>query len=155
MASLAAETRTAVDETPFIRDALRAGVLNFAAAARYLDVDGDEEAIATALRRYAEELPPLQEPAADVRVQMKSGVEGDLLQVDGAPLETGETTATAIIATGELDATVFGDALLRLANVEVPVLGAGLTDDTAVLLVPRRHGATALRLVENAAERNH
>ena len=54
--SLASETRDAVRARPFLYDALRAGVVNYTAAARELDVDGEVDAVATALRRFAEEL---------------------------------------------------------------------------------------------------
>lgn len=147
MGSLAADTRTAVDESPFLRAALRAGVLNFAAAARYVDVDGDEEAIATALRRYADELPPLASTTREVRVQMQSGVEPDILALDGTTPDD-VTDATAIIASGEVDATFFADTVSRLVAADVTVFGAGFTADTVLVLVPRRRGAKALRLVE-------
>lgn len=152
MGSLAADTRTAVDEAPFIRDGLRAGVVNFAAAARFLDVDGDEDAIATALRRYADELPALTAEGRDLRVQMQSGVESDILRVDGETPSVGEESVTAILANGEPDPAMCGDALSRLAAAEVSVLGAGLTDRSALFLVPKRQGANALRLIEQAAE---
>jgi len=42
--SVAERTRAAVREEPFLHDALRAGVVNYRAAARYLDV-GDEDAV--------------------------------------------------------------------------------------------------------------
>lgn len=155
MGSLAAETRTAVDEAPFIRDGLRAGVVNFAAAARFLDVKGDEEAIATALRRYAEELPPLSADSRDLRVQMQSDVEAEVLQVDGVTPAMGDRAVTAILATGDPDAALFGNVLSRLAAKDLDVIGAGLLETSALVLVPRRQGATALRLVEQAAERSN
>ncbi|MFW6385426.1 MAG: DUF7523 family protein, partial [Halodesulfurarchaeum sp.] len=68
MRSLAEETRTAVDEQPFVRMALRAGVLNIAAAARYLDVEGGSSSIATAIRRYGEDLPDLEPDEGTIRV---------------------------------------------------------------------------------------
>lgn len=72
--SLAAETRQRIREHPFLRVALRAGVVNYSAAADFLDVDGEREAVATALRRYAGELPPFETEARDVRVRMRSEV---------------------------------------------------------------------------------
>jgi|APHM01.1.fsa_nt_gi hypothetical protein len=54
--SLAAETREAVRERPVLYDALRAGIVNYTAAAERLALNGDREAIATALRRFAESL---------------------------------------------------------------------------------------------------
>jgi hypothetical protein len=64
--SLASETRDAVRARPFLHDALAAGVVNYAAAARALDIGGDVDAITAALRRFAEELsdpdPPMATP---------------------------------------------------------------------------------------------
>ncbi|MXR42041.1 hypothetical protein GRX01_11920 [Halobaculum sp. WSA2] len=54
--TVAEETRAAVRERPFLYDALRAGVVNYAAAAATLDVDADPDAVATALRRFANDL---------------------------------------------------------------------------------------------------
>ena len=60
--SLASDTRDAVRRRSFLHAALAAGVVNYTAAARYLDV-GEEEAVVAALRRYAEELTA-EQPAA-------------------------------------------------------------------------------------------
>lgn len=72
--TLAADTRAAVRRRPFLHEALRAGVLNYAAAARLLDVEGEQSAVVAALRRYAETLSPYDETARDVRVTMRSGL---------------------------------------------------------------------------------
>lgn len=149
MGSLAAATRRAVDESPFLREALRAGVVNFAAAARYLDVEGDEEAIATALRRYATELPEIGEDPGDRRVRMESGVDPTILEVNGdRPALQDDDSATAIIATGDLDSRFFGQILLLLETRDIPVEGAGMVAGTGLVIVPREHGSGALRLIE-------
>ncbi len=83
--SLAAETRRAVDRRPFLRTALRAGVVNYTAAARFLAVDGETDAIATALRRYADELPAYETESRAARVRMERGI---------GPLETAADGAT-------------------------------------------------------------
>lgn len=85
--SLAAETRAAVRARPFLLEGLRAGVVNYAAAARTLDVAEDTEAVATALRRFAERLPEREAGGRRARVTMHGG----LVAVDsgadaGAPL---------------------------------------------------------------------
>ena len=72
--TLAADTRAALRRRPFLHDALRAGVVNYAAAARLLDVDGEQSAVVAALRRYAETLPAYAETARDARVTMRSGL---------------------------------------------------------------------------------
>ena len=154
MTSLAAETRAAVDAHPFIRDGLRAGVVNFAAAARFLDVSGGEEAVATALRRYAEELPAVESRDADVRVTMQSGIgtgDGDLLRIGSSGFAEGAGSYTAIQAVGDVDARLFGTVVQRLAGDDVAVLGAGYADDVLVLVLERRDAAAALTVVEDAA----
>ena len=91
--TVAAETRRAVRENPFLRDALRAGVVNYTAAARFLDVGaGDEEAVAAALRRYEADLPAYERPVPDtrVRVNMHSGL-GPSDEPDDALLRVGDT----------------------------------------------------------------
>ncbi|MFB6081777.1 MAG: hypothetical protein ABEJ67_03045 [Halanaeroarchaeum sp.] len=154
MASLAAQTRAAVDAHPFLRDGLRAGVVNFAAAARFLDVEGGEEAIATALRRYADELPPLDSRDASVRVTMQSGVgegDGDLLTIGGTGYAEDAGSSTAIQAVGEVDESLFGTVLSRLAARDVVLDAAGYRDDAIVLVVARRDATSALTVVEDAA----
>ena len=71
--TVAAEAREAVRERPFLETALRAGVVNYTAAARFLEV-GDEEAVAAALRRYAGELDDYRPPDRRASVSMRSGV---------------------------------------------------------------------------------
>jgi hypothetical protein len=149
MESLAAETRAAVDARPFVRDALRAGILNYAAAARYLDVEGDVEAIATALRRYKEDLPPYDTADRDLRVRMESDFDRDLLVVDGETPDLADRRVTAITMLGPIDATFMGSVLSRLAIADVTVAGAGFSDRGGVILVDRRGAARALRLIED------
>ncbi|ESS09750.1 MAG: hypothetical protein A07HN63_00557 [uncultured archaeon A07HN63] len=75
--SLAAETREAVRERPALYDALRAGVVNYTAAAETLAIDGDREAIATALRRFAESLdaPDASDRSLTVRMDRRIDAE--------------------------------------------------------------------------------
>jgi hypothetical protein len=158
--SLAAEAREAVRERPFLLSALRAGVVNHRAAAEFLNLDGDPDAVATALRRFAETLPEYATEARDARVTMHSGVG----LVDPAAVDAAEPTLlagdaavapdagnlTAVVATGEVDALALRGALGRLAAGEVEVVAAGVTGSTLVVVVGRRAGARALRLVESA-----
>lgn len=167
--SLAAETREAVRARPFVRDALRAGLLNHSAAAAWLaeeaDLDGDVDAIATALRRFREDLPDYATADRAASVSMRSGVgvvDGDapgdalgdappLLRVGGAAVVS-EGRDTAILATGEVDAAALGAVLRRLAAVDVAVTAAGVAGDALVAVVGRRDGATAVRVVEDALD---
>lgn len=188
--SLAADTREAVRECPFLLDALRAGVLNYSAAAAWLaaegDLDGDADAIATALRRFREDLPAYATDDRAASVTMRSGVglatdddrdggadeadddetgddetgddddddtdpDAPLLQVGGAAVVQGGSH-TALLATGDVDAAVLSSVLGRLDAVGVAVAAAGVAGDSLAVVVDRRDGATALRIVEDALE---
>jgi len=160
--SLAAATRDAVRERPFLYDALRAGVVNYTAAARTLDIDGEAEAIATALRRFAEELDDDPSHDSDARVSMQSGL-GRVESPDTASavvLGVGDTTfagdagsLTGIVATGDLSPAALSEVLGRLRATGTPVEAAGVTDDALVVVVGRRAGPDALRTVEAVVQR--
>ena len=160
--SLAAETRAAVRARPWLLDALRAGVVNYAAAAASLDVEGDRDAIATALRRFEDDLPDVDDDARDVTVRMRSGVglvgagvdaagsDDSLLSVGGERIRRGGGRLTAIVADGDVDARALSAAVDRLAAENVVVDAAGVAGDRLVVVVPRADGANALRFVESA-----
>lgn len=162
--SLAAETRDAVRARPSLLYALRAGVVNYTAAAERLDVEGDTDSIATALRRFAEDLPPLETEHRDVTVRMRSGVglagedvvateEDDrVLTVGDVALVAAQGELTALVATGDVDARALAVVCDRLAAENVLVDAAGVADDELVVVVPQRQGATALRHVEATFE---
>lgn len=171
--SLAAETRDAVRARPFLLEGLRAGVVNYAAAARALSVADDTEAVATALRRFAERLPEREVGERRARVTMHGGL--DVVEVEGAssgagdgvddvdePLLTvgglavGEAddesdgSVTAVLATGDVDAAALAHALGVLAANGVDVDAAGVAGESLVVVVARRDGPAALRGVETA-----
>ncbi|AUG47663.1 hypothetical protein BVU17_09100 [Haloarcula taiwanensis] len=155
--SLAAATRDAVRERPFLYDALRAGVVNYTAAARTLDIDGDAEAVATALRRFAEELDDSPAHDSDARVSMQSGlgrvespdaVSAIVFRVGDAAFAEGAGSLTGIVATGDLSPPALAEVLGRLRAADVAVEAAGVTDDALVVVVGRRAGPDALRMVE-------
>ncbi|MEF8868800.1 MAG: hypothetical protein V5A85_09805 [Haloarculaceae archaeon] len=158
--TVAAETRRAVRAHPFLRDALRAGCVNYTAAARFLDL-GEEEAVAAALGRYAEDLPDYERPApaGRVRVNMRSGLgptedpEEALLRVADTLLAPGGGDLTGITATGDgVDPRSLGHVLARLDAEGVAVGAAGATDGVLLVAVNRRDGPDALRYVEDALE---
>ncbi|GAB3417304.1 hypothetical protein GCM10027435_15910 [Haloparvum alkalitolerans] len=166
--SLAAETREAARARPFLTAALRAGVVNYTAAAEWLVADaaleGEPEAVATALRRFAEDLPARSVEGRRASVSMHGGVgiEEDpdaaesgiapVLRVgDAAVVEDGDHTA--IVARGEVDAAALAAVLARLGTAEVPVAAASVAAEALTVVVGRRDGATAVRLVEEALER--
>ncbi|MFP9193516.1 DUF7523 family protein [Natronosalvus vescus] len=158
--SLAAETRQAVDAHPFLRNALRAGVLNYTAAARFLAVDGDVDAVATALRRYADDLESPAASEQNVRVRMQSGVgpvddpEKALVSIGTTTLGTDglETPYTAILTTGEVGSRALATALETLSIADIDVIVAGGDADSMVLVVDRLEGANAVRAVEQGLE---
>lgn len=166
--SLAAETREAVRTHPFLLDALRAGIVNYSAAAAWLvaedDFSGDTDAVATALRRFHADLPDRTTEARTASVSMRSGVElsepsGGVAEAADAPLfRVGDAAvrpggdATAILASGDVDAAALTAALGRLSAAGVDPLAAGVAGDSLVVVVGRREGATAVRVVEAALE---
>ena len=166
--TVAEETRAAVRERPSLYDALAAGAVNYAAAAEALGLDADPDAVATALRRFAEELdaeeePPAPDEDADVRVTMRRGLgrvdggdsDGDASGGDGAALSVAGTgyvadagDATAVLARGDLDPAALERVLGRLRTAGVAPEAAGVTPGELVVVVGRREGADALRAVE-------
>ncbi|WP_424019489.1 DUF7523 family protein [Halorientalis pallida] len=159
--SLASRTREAVRTHPFLYEGLRAGVVNYTAAARYLDLGADDhEAVVAALRRYAEDLPEYDPAGTEARVSMESGLgeveEGDsadaLLAVGDTALVPGGGQLTGILATGGVDATALAHVLNHLRAEEVAVTAAGVGGDALLVVVERRAGADAVRAVEAALE---
>jgi len=164
--SLAADTREAVRARPVLYDALRAGIVNYTAAADRLDLDGDREAVATALRRFAESLDADgdADPKSDrsLTVRMERGVDAEtaeslpVLAIDAVAADDAIDAAdadavTAIRASGDVDSAVLATALDRLRIAEIDVLAAGVAGDALVVLVAQRAGVDALRLVEGVA----
>lgn len=166
--TVAQRTREAARARPFLHTALRAGVVNYTAAARFLDV-GDEEAVAAALRRYAEDLPaPETGGDRQARVDMQSGLgraepSEALLVVGGVAFGPDAGSLTAVLAAGEVAPTVLGDVLARMRVERVNVYAAGAAtpagdrdedgagnDGHLAVVVGRRDGPDVLRLVEDA-----
>jgi hypothetical protein len=151
----AAATRAAVDDHPFLRRALRAGVVNHAAAARFLDVDGDEDAVAAAIRRYSEDLPAFDADSRDASVSMRSGLapsDDGLLVVAGCGFEPGEGSLTALLASGGVDTRALAAALECLHAADIDPVAAGVADDALAVVVERWDGADAVRVVEDALD---
>jgi hypothetical protein len=155
--SLAAEAREAIRREPSLHHALRAGVVNYRAVADALDLDGDPEAVATALRRYADELDPLGTESIDAPVRMQRGVglvddpepDADVVLAVGERRVVRDGDMTAVRADG-VDTAALEHVLARLRTSSVVVDAAGVVDGELVVVVPRRQGATALRVVESA-----
>lgn len=163
--SLAEQTREAVRRRPFLQEALRAGVVNYTAAARFLapeidvaDQDDGLEAIATALARYAEALPAYETEGRSARVTMESrlgvveSAEEGVLAVGDESYVPGAGSLTGVLATGDVDATVLGVVIGRLETASVDPVAAGYRDGSLAVVVERRDGPDAVRAVEDALE---
>lgn len=168
--SLAADTRSAVRRRPFLFAALRAGVVNYTAAARFLsdELGDDGEAIATALGRFADELPEYRTDERAVRVAMESGLgetnsdatnqdatnsgEDALLSVGGKAFAPGSGSLTGVVVSGDVDATSLAHVLSRLELAGVEVVAASVAGESLVVVVERRDGANAVRVVEGALD---
>lgn len=159
MPSLAADTRAAARRHPFLLAALRAGVVNYTAAARFLaDEIGHDgtDSIVTALRRLADDLPEYEEAAADARVTMRGGVGSAddptdaLLSVGGEGFAADSGSLTAIVAEGEAGTAALAAVLSRLNAREIEPVAAGAAAEGLVVIVDRRSAADALRTVEDA-----
>jgi|AntRauTorcE11898_2_1112593.scaffolds.fasta_scaffold46863_2 hypothetical protein len=163
--STAAATREAVRDHPFLLQALRAGVVNYTAAAAFLDV-GEIEPVATALRRFVDDLPDFETRNADARVRMESGVGlvedvGDdgtapdterLLSIGGAAVIPDAGSFTAVLATGDVDVAALGAVCARLDAEDIDAEAAAVAEGTLLVVVDRRAGVSALRAVEDALD---
>lgn len=151
--SLAAETRAAVRARPFLLEGLRAGVINYTAAARFLDV-GETDAVAAALRRFADDLPPYADPAdGRCRVTMERGFgtvdpADALLVVGDLSIGPDAGSLTALLATGDLTTRWMAAGLGRLVAADVTVVGAGFGADAGAVLVEKDDGPNALRALD-------
>ncbi|MFQ3283905.1 MAG: hypothetical protein ACI9TI_000035 [Natronomonas sp.] len=154
--TVAADARAAVRAHPFIHTALRAGVLNYTAAAEFLDV-GDTDAVAAALRRYSEDLGAYDPPRCRASVSMRSNVGptdggNGILRVGDNAFAVGDGDLTAVVATGEVDTRSLGAVLERLRTAEIEVVAAAGTEGHITVVVGRRAGPDAVRAVEDALE---
>jgi len=151
--TLAERAREAVRARPFVHEALRAGVVNYSAAARLLDV-GEVEAVAAALRRYSEELPDRDASERSVRVSMESGVgrvedaAAALVSVGGTAFAPDEGSLTAVLANGDVDTPLLTRVLARLEVEDVAIAAAGVADGSLLVVVDRRDGPRTVQFLE-------
>ncbi len=141
--STAERARRAVRDQPFLFRSLQAGVLNYRAVARYLEV-GDEGTVASALRRYAEELDTPKRSSPSVRVTFHR----DATAAEAVPVES--ETASAIVVRGDPGVETFVTAIDRLLIEDVTVRGLSYDQERSVIAVSRDDGPAALRLVEES-----
>lgn len=162
--SLAERTRAAVRREPFLLEGLRAGVVNYAAAARFLDVGdsdvddsviGDHDAVVAALRRFADDLENYEPATGRPSVRMERGFgpgePGDApLVIGDQALAPDAGSATAIVARGEVSGGVLARVLGCLEAATIEVEAAAVGSDTLWVIVDGRAGPDALRVVEDA-----
>ncbi len=157
--SIAKRTREAVERHPYLVEALRAGVVNYTAAARFLDV-GEVDAVAAALRRYANELERAAGTPSNVRLRMVTGIgpadraADALIVVDEQEFAPGTGELTAVVSEGEIDPWTAGQILLRLANSGISPEAVAISRDRLIMVTDRERGPTVLRIVEEAFERD-
>jgi hypothetical protein len=155
MSSVAEQTRDAVRARPFLHEALRAGVVNYQAAAELLDLGADEGTVAAALRRYAADMSRRPRESRRVRVTVRRNVavaetgEDGLCGVGDASVVDGGD-ATAFVATGDVDGASLVTVLARLDVEGVSVLAAAVAADGLVVVVDA--GTRTLAVVEDALE---
>lgn len=153
--SIAKRTRAAINEHPFLVEALRADVVNYTAAARFLDV-GEAEAVAAALRRYANELPPQPKPSGASKVRMITGLgredtaDDALLKIDGASYQYEAGTLTAILVDREFSHFYDVEIRWQLRENGIDAQAIASTADQFIIVTERKDGPTTLRLVEEA-----
>lgn len=152
--SIAERTRAATDSHPFLVEALRAGVVNYTAAARFLDI-GETEAVAAALRRYASELSPRTKAVSNTKVRMITGIgrtEGAtdaLLRIGTTSFEPEGGTLTAIVVEGQGAGDHEVEIRWQLREHDIGVHAVATTSTQCVIVTDRNDGPSALRLIED------
>ena len=135
--SLAAITRRAVRKTPYLYDALRAGIVNYSAAARMLNLEGQDAAISVSLQRLSKELPPLEVASIDANITISSD----------------ETKQRAkIVIEGPVDAKALSHLILVCHMNEIRIIEASVVRGEIDIVVEWKDGPNSLRLIERALE---
>lgn len=151
--SLAARTREILKLFPCIHEALRVGVINYTAAARYLPITGDNEAVASALRRYSEQLSSETNDSRDVTITMHSEFPSDSdTSLPDNPPNSPEDPITWLLISGEIEPWFFGYLLLSCHTNDIAVHDVYALDSLGVIGVPKPAAATALRCIERVCE---
>lgn len=127
--SLAADTREAVRERPVLYDALRAGIVNYTAAADTLDVEGDADAIATALRRFARSLSTEADGRADG--DAADDVDSDVTDPTDSDADSDGATPTVRMRSG-LDRVDVDDLVVAVGGRGLRVADSGGDSDSAL-----------------------
>ncbi len=154
--SIAEEARAGVRAHPFLLEALRAGVLNYSAAARFLGIE-DEAAGAAALRRFADELPAFEPADVPDRIRVTRGVgpiedpAEAIVTVDDIALGEDAGEWTAIVAEGGQDARAIARGIARLWAADIDPVATGSDGDQLIVVIERADTANAIRCLEGDA----
>ncbi|WP_415487561.1 hypothetical protein [Candidatus Hikarchaeum yamanae] len=135
--SLAAITRREVRKTPYLYDAIRAGIVNYSAAARMLDLEGQDTAVSVSLQRLNKELPPLEMERIDANITISSD-------------ETNQQVK--IMVEGPVDAKILSHLILVCHMNEIRIIEASISRGEIQIVVEWKEGPNSLRIIERALE---
>ncbi len=133
--SLAASTRRKVKNTPYLYDALRAGIVNYSAAARMLDLEGEDTAVSVSLQRLSKDLSPLEMSSVDANITINSDEVKQRVK---------------ILIEGSVDAKILSHLILVCHMNEIHVREASMEDKKINIVVGWKDGPNSLRLIEMA-----
>lgn len=133
--SLAASTRRKVKNTPYLYDALRAGIVNYSAAARMLDLEGEDTAVSVSLQRLSKDLSPLEMSSVDANITINSDEVKQRVK---------------ILIEGGVDAKILSHLILVCHMNEIHVREASMEDKKINIVVGWKDGPNSLRLIEMA-----
>ena len=135
--SLAAITRREVRKTPYLYDAIRAGIVNYSAAARMLDLEGQDAGVSASLQRLSKELRPLEMVRIDANITISSD----------------ETKQQAKVAVeGPVDAKILSHLILVCHMNGICIIEASILMGEIEIVVEWKDGPNSLRLIERALE---
>ena len=151
--SIAERTRGEARKYPFLVEALRARILNYTAAARFLDI-GDIDAVAAALRRFADEVSTHEPVPGDVRLRMITGIgpttdrENELLAIGDRVFAPESGDLTAIVADGHISMRAVTHILWQITEYQISVYACAFDEDRLIVTTDRNEGPAVLRIVE-------
>ena len=133
--SLAASTRRKVKNSPYLYDALRAGIVNYSAAARMLDLEGEDTAISVSLQRLSKDLSPLEISSVDANITISSDEIKQRMK---------------ILIEGDVDAKILSHLILVCHMNDIHVREASIGNGKINIMVGWKDGPNSLRLIEMA-----
>ncbi len=136
-------------------------MVNYRAVARAIDVSGDVDAVATAIRRYAEELAPVAEDSDPPTIRIERPVRittapdaTGLLSVGDTTVQSGTDGAAAALLVSRGHAyppRQLAADILALETNDLTPQAVGLGQTTAVIVVAQTDGPDAIRVLEDSS----